>query len=207
MTIVKNSLLRPIFLAIGILFSEVVSADITMFLETPKASETVSGVLFVRGWATAPDGIDRVELTINGKSPAGGTPFIIPMGESRPDVNKLYPNNIGSENSGFNIGFFFSSTEYDPDKKATMVVTAFDKKGASKIETRNFYIDRFETSAPNNFIRDLAIIDMTQASVSTDTYAIYLRNVLIDKKKYNVTIDFNPTLQSLAISSIYPVSP
>ncbi len=43
-------------------FGITANAQIEMNLETPASGERVATVLFVRGWATAPTGIDRVEL-------------------------------------------------------------------------------------------------------------------------------------------------
>lgn len=105
-----------------------------MILETPAADQTITGVLFTRGWAVAPAGIKSVELYID-----GSYILSIPIGESRPDVGALYQGYPGSDTSGFNIGLFYSRFGNGPH---TATVRAIDANGDYKEVSNSFTIAR-----------------------------------------------------------------
>lgn len=191
--------------ALLLLTATTAQAQIEMVLETPAPSETVASVLFIRGWATAPAGIDRVELLINGSNPLPGaaTAFILPLGESRPDVAGLFPGFPGAENSGFNIGFFFTRNTF-PIGNNLITVTAYDNAGNFRSITRSYLLDRFETSEPNNFIRDLSKLSLAAATTEIAGDAVLIRNAQIDGTAYDLTLRFNTTLQSFALAQIVP---
>lgn len=171
------------------------NAQIEMTLETPASGETIATVLFVRGWVTAPTGIDRVELLVNGVNPLGGVgAFVIPFGESRPDVGDLFPTFPGSENAGFNLGFFFTRDTF-PVGANSVTVTAFDNDGNQRSISVNYTLARFETGEPNNFIRDTSKISLSGAWTSVSGNAVMLNNATIDGQSYDIVIRFNTTLQ------------
>lgn len=109
-----------------------------MYLETPAAGQTITGVLFTRGWAVAPTGVNRVESYIDNN-------FLleVPLGESRPEVGALYPSCPGSDTSGFNIGLFYSRLTNGPH---TVTVRVIDNSGCFKDTTNRFTITRFDTT-------------------------------------------------------------
>jgi hypothetical protein len=171
-----------------------VNEKIEMFVETPAPGHTITGVLFTRGWAVAHAGIARVELYIDGT-------FIleIPLGESRPDLGDMYPSYPGSDTSGFNIGLFYSRFANGPH---TATVRAIDTNGDHKEASNSFTITRFDTSAPNNFLRDPSKVDLTGATVSLDGNAILISGMIVDGVAYTVRVEWNTTSQGLAISQI-----
>ena len=183
-------------------FGITANAQIEMYLETPASGETVATVLFVRGWATAPTGIDRVELLINNANPIGGTgAFVIPIGESRPEVGDLFPTFPGSENSGFNLAFFFTRDTF-PVGSNSVTVRAFDKAGNQYSISRTYTLSRFETGEPNNFIRDTSKISLSGASASVSGNAVLLSNAIVDGQSYDIVIRFNTTLQGFVNTQI-----
>lgn len=165
-----------------------------MFLETPAPNQTITGVLFTRGWAVAPAGIAEVEIYIDGN-------FIldIPLGESRPAVGDIYPSYPDSDTAGFNIGLFYSRFAAGLH---TATVRAIDTNGDYKEVSNAFTITRFDTSEPNNFIRDPSKIDLTEATVSLDGNTIAIDGFIVDSMSYRVRMEWNTTLQGLAISQI-----
>lgn len=173
-----------------------VNEQIEIFLETPAPDQTITGVLFTRGWAVAPTGIVRVELYIDGN-------FLleIPLGESRPEVGAMFPSFQSSDTSGFNIGLFYSRFANGPH---TATVRAIDTNGDHKEASNSFTITRFDTSAPNNFLRDLSKINLSGATVGKMGDTIEIDGALIDGISYDVRLEFNVTLQGFAISKISP---
>ncbi len=173
-----------------------VNEQIEMFLETPAAGQTITGVLFARGWAVAPAGIARVELYMDGN-------FLleIPLGETRSAVGDMFPSYPGSYTSGFNIGLFYSRFSSGPH---TATVRAIDTNGDYKEASNSFTITRFDTSAPNNFLRDLSKINLSGATISKMGDTIEIDGALIDGISYDVRLEFNITLQGFAISKISP---
>ncbi len=176
-----------------------VNNQIEMFLETPAPDQTITGVLFTRGWAVAPVGIVHVELYIDGN-------FLleIPLGETRTEVGALYPSYPGSDTSGFNIGLFYSRFA---NGLHTATVRAIDANDDHKEVSNFFTITRFDTSAPNNFLRDPSKVDLTQATVSLDGNSILVKGMVVDGKSYTVRLEWNTTLQGLAISQVTSGSP
>ncbi len=174
-----------------------VNEQIEMFLETPAADQIITGVLYTRGWAVAPDGIARVEFYLDGS-------FLleIPFGETRSDVGDLFPSYPGSYTSGFNIGLFYSRFSRGPH---TATVRAIDTNGDYKEASNPFTITRFDTNAPRNYLRDESKIDFTQAIVSIDGNSILVNGMIVDGISYIVRMKWISDLQQLAISQITPV--
>lgn len=205
--LLRNMSLLGLWLMVMATFTQPSSAQqIEMFLETPAEGERVASVLFIRGWATAPSGIDHVDLVINGVSPLGTTPFRIPFGESRPDVKALFPSYPGSASSGFNVGFFFTNSAYFLGSN-TITVTAYDKNSVSRSVSHVFDLRRFETSAPKNFYRTFGSTGrFSIATAQIEGDSIFIRDAIIDNQTYDLRLKFNPTLQSFTNYDILKVA-
>lgn len=171
-------------------------ADIVMYVETPEAGATYTGDSFIRGWAVSPHGIDRIELDID-----GAYVMNVPIGESRAEVGVMYPDYPGSSLSGFNLAFFYSKLTAGGH---TATVRAIDKDGHTKAQDVAFSVTRFNTTLTNNFIRDFSKIDLTDADVIHDGNQIVVEGMVVDDKRYNVTLGWNITLQGITIIDIQP---
>ncbi|HKJ37621.1 MAG TPA: amidohydrolase family protein, partial [Anaerolineales bacterium] len=69
------------------------------YVDSPTADETVSGTLYIAGWALDDDGpIDRIELYLDGEYIADAV-----YGVSRPDVANDYPGRDGAPNFGYSF--------------------------------------------------------------------------------------------------------
>ncbi|MCU0807904.1 MAG: hypothetical protein MUC53_08175, partial [Candidatus Contendobacter sp.] len=69
--------------------------QIILHLEEPGCGNVYSGVGNIRGWAVAPQGIQRIELAIDGVYRTN-----IPSGGLRTDVGDAYPTYPNANGSG-----------------------------------------------------------------------------------------------------------
>jgi hypothetical protein len=67
-------------------------------VESPKPGEALKGSVRVSGWATADQGVDRIDVYWDDFLAASTH-----TGGSRPDVQKVYPNEKDSDTSGFDF--------------------------------------------------------------------------------------------------------
>ena len=106
-----------------------------LFLETPAAGETVSGSsVQVRGWATDPNGISSVTVTVDGQ-----TTLPVTYGTSRADVCSAVP--VGDPSCP-NVGFVttLDSTLFGPGVHS-MEVVARDTENKTTTVDRSFNVD------------------------------------------------------------------
>jgi hypothetical protein len=66
------------------------------WLDEPTVDASVSGVITVRGWALDNKGVSRVEAVVD-----GGSPTVLSVGGSRPDVCLVWPAYPGCPNVGY----------------------------------------------------------------------------------------------------------
>jgi hypothetical protein len=178
----------------GLAYSNTVNPQIEMYLETPAQNETYTGVAFVRGWAVAPSGIERIELYIDGVYISD-----VPIGESRTAVGELYPNYPDSDKSGFNMAYFYSKLDAGTH---TAAVRAVDRNGQYKDAFSDFNVVRFDTNQSNNFIRDPFIVSLQSANVISDGDAIKIQGLIVDGVLYDVSVSWNTLLQGFTIDKI-----
>lgn len=105
------------------------------FLETPAAGETVTGSSVpIRGWATDPDGISEVTVTIDDQ-----TTLPVTYGSSRPDVCSAVPvEDPNCPNVGFSTTM--DSTLFSPGVHS-MEVVARDAQNKTTTVDRSFNVD------------------------------------------------------------------
>ena len=104
-------------------------------LEEPVNSGIASGISNVRGWAVSSQGIQKVELFVDGQYA-----FEIPYGGQRLDVEAVFPEITQSAESGFGSTYNYgglSSGEH------TMTVRAFATDGRVKDSTTVFTVAGF----------------------------------------------------------------
>ena len=183
-------------------FAQVLSDDdgsqhpsgIEMFLETPAANETYTGVAFVRGWAVSLHGIEKVELHIDGNYVTD-----LPFGELRTAVSALYPDYPDSDKSGFNMAFQYSKLSTG---NHTAIVRAFDRQGNHRDSSAEFNVIRFDTTAENNFLRDDSKIDLSGANITYRKNVVVIENMMVDGKPYDVEISWSILLQGMSVKKI-----
>ena len=117
---------------------------------------TYSGIANIRGWAVAPQGLQRIELYFDGALQGN-----IPLGGRRADVGDAYPSYPGSADSGFAMAFNYSTLSAGPH---TLTVRAVDAAGATRDASAAFTVTRFA----NAYIADPAAVSLNQASPSAE---------------------------------------
>ncbi|MEA1048407.1 Ig-like domain-containing protein [Lamprobacter modestohalophilus] len=182
-------------LTFGSLYAQTsVNPEIQMFLETPEQGAVLTGVAFIRGWAVAPTGISGVQLYVD-----GSYVMDIPIGESRPGVQNIYPSYPGSDKSGFNIAYQYSKLGGGAHQ---FTVRAIDAGGQYKDASASFTVTRFNTSNENNYIRNPNSVSLQSATVNNNGTSITVSGMTVDNTTYDVTLAWSTLLQGLAITNI-----
>ena len=165
-------------------------APFKVHLEEPVKGQVHSGIGSLRGWAIAEDGIDRVEVYID-----GNYAYDAPYGGPRGDVEEKFPEIDGSGQSGFSMAFSYSNLSFG---QHTITVLAFDKTGSSMEATSTFDVVTFD----KKFISKQDVVDATGAEMLSDGDEIYIQNILIDDRNYDLTLKWRTSEQGFEIVEI-----
>lgn len=168
--------------------------DTVLNLEEPFANSTYSGVANLRGWAVSKNGINRIELFIDGSFNTN-----IPSGASRPDVGDDYPSYPNAAKSGFSMAFNYS--RLSPGQH-TMLVRAVDNQGNAKAQTITFFTVRFDV--PGNFLQDPSKVSLigSDLEVGGNGRSILVKNMLVDGKTYTILLDWDMPSQGFSIKQL-----
>ena len=101
-------LILTIFFCSAPVAENVKDERIRVFIEEPAEGESYSGILNLRGWAVAPDGLGvrPHDVYIDGVFR-----FTLPPGGKRSDVGSAYPDYPGSDMAGFSMAFNYKDLE------------------------------------------------------------------------------------------------
>jgi hypothetical protein len=171
----------------------VTADDMKLTFEEPVNLATTSGISNIRGWALSPDGIDRVELYINGTFSGE-----IPYGGARGDVGEIFPDTLNSDKSGFGQVFNFAALGAG---EHTMKVVAVSSNGGMIEKTAIFEVAAFEDA----FIGETGFPSLREASVSLnpDTGDVTLQNVrLPDESSYDVILKWSRAAQNFLMVQV-----
>lgn len=166
------------------------SEQIILSLEEPGSGSVYSGVGNVRGWAVAPQSIQRIELAIDGAYQTD-----IPSGGLRTDVGDAYSTYPNADTSGFSMAFNYSNLALGPH---TLTVRAVDGRGDDRVVTTTFNVARFD----NAFISDPSSVSLNGATVRDDGKSILIDNLLVEGKRYDLRLDWRTATQGFAIAEI-----
>lgn len=164
--------------------------QIILRLEEPESGNVYSGVGNIRGWAVAPQGIQRIELVIDGVYRTN-----IPSGGLRTDVGDAYPTYPNANESGFSMAFNYSDLALGPH---TITVRAIDGRGDDRVVTATFNVTRFDSS----FISDPSGASLSGATVRAEGESIRIENLLVEGKRHDVRLNWRPAMQGFAITQI-----
>lgn len=166
------------------------SEQIILSLEEPRSGSVYSGVGNVRGWAVAPQGIQRIELAIDGAYRTD-----IPSGGLRTDVGDAYPTYPNADASGFSMAFNYSNLALGSH---TLTVRAVDGRGDDRTVTATFSVTRFD----NAFVNDPGSVSLNGATVRDDGKSILIDNLLVEGKRYDLRLGWRTATQGFAIAEI-----
>ena len=162
-------------------------ADFVVSLEEPISGEVHGGIGNLRGWVISNDGIDRVEMWLN-----GSFLFEVPYGGDRPDVAAAYPNTSNSQQSGYSMAFGYSNLGAGTH---TITTRAYTTMGEVKESSATFTV----VTLHKDFIPKTAEIDTGNASADFSSDEILLNNVTIDGRDYDLKLKWRTAEQGFEI--------
>lgn len=169
--------------------------SIVIALEEPAPGSVYSGVSNVRGWAVAPQGLQKIELYVDGALQGH-----IPLGGKRTDVGNAYPSYPGAAESGFAMALNYSNLAAGTH---TLMVRAIDAAGGGRDASTTFTVVRFADS----FMADPMAVNLDNATINWGGNTITIQNLLAVGKPYNVQLNWRPAIQGFAITQINSVAP
>ena len=161
-----------------------------IMLEEPVAGEIHGGVGNLRGWAVATDGIEKIEIMIDGVYA-----FDAPYGGARGDVGAAFPEVANASQSGFSLAYAYSNLS---PGSHTISAVARTQKGETQTSSATFETVRFKQS----FISGAGAIDLAQASCAVDGDEIAATNALIGGDRYDMVLDWRTAEQGFEIIKI-----
>jgi len=168
------------------------NAQIILTLEEPVGGGVYSGIANVRGWAVAPQGVQRIELYLDGALQGN-----IPLGGRRADVGGAYPNDPGSADSGFAMVFNYSTLAAGSH---TLTVRAIDVTGATRDTSATVNVVRFASS----YMADPATVSLDHATLSHAGNTLTVQNLTAEGQSYTIRLAWRPATQGFAIDQIEP---
>jgi len=181
-----------VVLASVLLGAATTSADSTLrvVLEEPVAGETHGGVGNLRGWAVASEGIEKVEIWID-----GAYAFDAPYGGARGDVGAAFPDVSGSDRSGFSLAYAYSTLTAGAH---TISAVARDGAGESRESLANFDVVKFE----EDFISDPNAVSLGEATCSASADEFLLTDALVSGTLYDIVLKWRTAEQGFEIVGI-----
>lgn len=162
-------------------------------LEEPVNGDVLSGTGNLRGFAVASEGIDRVEIWMNGEYK-----FDAPYGGSRDDVaaSEKYSGVAGASDSGYSLAWSYNLFDIGAN---TIEAIAFDKIGNSQKATSVFEVFKFH----KNRIRDPETVQLDQGSTCLlEGNEITVLDALIEEQPYDITLKWKTGSQNFGIIDI-----
>ena len=169
------------------------AAEFRLNLEEPVNFGTASGVANVRGWAISDEGIDRIELLVDGQFA-----FDLPYGSDRNDVQREYPDVEGSLESGF--GATFNYGNLGPGEHS-LTVRAVEVTGDVIEATSNFQVVSFsESFLVGEQPFDLSVAD---ADIDQQTGVITIDNVRLGTVEYDFNLKWSEAAQAFEMTALW----
>jgi hypothetical protein len=162
-------------------------------LEEPANDDVLSGVGNLRGFAVASEGIDRVEIWMNGEYK-----FDAPYGGSRDDVaaSPDYSGIAGANFSGYSLAWSYNLFD---EGMNTDEAIAYDNAGNSTTAISVFETVKFH----KDWIPDPDTVQLDQGSTCLlEENEITILDALIEEQPYDITLKWKTGSQNLQINEI-----
>ena len=169
---------------------DAVVEPLTGYLDQPADQGVYSGVGMIRGWALSEEGVERIEVYIDGHYA-----FDVPYGDPREDVGFAYSDIDGSSTSGFSVPFNYSALSAG-EHAISVIVT--DRLGDRIEHSATFEAVRFEQS----FLYKENTPNMNWSLASSYANYITVRGVEVSGSTYSVTLRWQTMTQSFEIINI-----
>ena len=170
--------------------TEGASATLRVTLEEPVNGEIHSGVGNLRGWAVASEGIEKIEIYID-----GNYAFDAPYGGARGDVGAAFPDVANSTESGFSLAYTYSNLA--PGTHAIEAV-ARAADGETDRSAATFEVVKFAQS----FISDPQAVNLDAASCATEGDEISITGAVVAGETYDLVLDWRTAEQGFEIVEV-----
>lgn len=188
-----ESVQRLAVLVLSILFSiapAVAQSTFRLILEEPVAGEIHGGVGNLRGWAVASEGIEKIEIWID-----GAYAFDAPYGGNRGDVRAAFPDVNDSDKSGFSLAYGYGDLTAGSH---TISAVALNGAGETRETLANFDVVKFK----ENFIRETNAVNLDDAACSASTDEFLLTDALVSGDLYDIVLKWRTAEQGFEIVEI-----
>jgi len=178
-------------LVTGAYTTSVAASDVLrVMLEEPVAGEIHGGVGNLRGWAVASEGIEKVEIWID-----GAYAFDAPYGGARSDVGGAFPDVNGSDESGFSLAYGY--VDLAPGSH-TISAIAHTVTGETEESAANFTVVKFKGA----FISGPNAVDLSNTSCEASGDEISASNALVGGDTYDMVLDWRTAEQGFEVVAI-----
>ena len=159
-------------------------------LEEPVNAEIHGGVGNLRGWAVASQGIEKIEIYID-----GDYAFDAPYGGAREDVGAAFPDVANSTESGFSLAFAYSNLSSGAH---TMEAVARTADGQEARSAATFEVVKFA----QGFISDPQAVNLDAAECVTAGDEISISGAVVAGETYDMVLDWRTAEQGFEIVEI-----
>jgi hypothetical protein len=162
-------------------------------LDEPVNNGVHSGVGMIRGWALSEEGVERVEVHID-----GNYAFDAPYGDPRADIAQAFPDIDNAGTAGFSVPFRYSSLSAG---EHTVSVIVTDKFGAQVERSSTFEVVRFDMAYINK--ANTPNLDWSYTSSFNDY--ITIRGAQVGGQAYDLVLAWQTQTQTFEIIEIVRV--
>lgn len=167
-----------------------VGETLRVSVETPAEGQVYSGIGNFQGWAVAQEGIDRVDLYVDGVFFQSA-----PYGGARGDVGNVFPDVPSSNNSGFSLAYNYGNLS---EGEHTLRAVAVTKNGRTLERSTAFSVTKFH----KDFIGPQDAVSLNGASCEVQGSQMSVVDALIDGKSYDISLEWRTGTQGFEIYKI-----
>jgi hypothetical protein len=160
------------------------------YLNEPLNNGVQSGIGMIRGWALSEEGIEKVEVFID-----GDYAFDVPYGDPRSDIGNAFPDIDDASTSGFSVPFRYSSLSAGQHTVSVVVTDAF---GAQVERSSRFEVVRFDMAYVNK--ANTPNLDWSYVSGFSDY--IMVRSAQVGDQAYDLVLAWQTRTQTFEIVEI-----
>ena len=160
-----------------------------MTLEEPVNGEIHSGVGNLREWAVASQGIEKIEIYID-----GNYAFDAPYGGARGDVGAAFPDVANSTESEFSLAYTYSNLAPGTHtiEAVARALMEWERSAAT------FEVVKFAQS----FISDPQAVNLDAATCATEGDEIIITGAVVAGETYDMVLDWRTAEQGFEIIQI-----
>lgn len=162
-------------------------------LEEPVDGAVHSGVSNLRGWAVASEGIEKVEIYVDGELFQSA-----PYGGNRADVGFIFSSVPGASQSGFSLAYNYNAIDIGSHTISAVAYTASGKTRAAEAT--------FEVVSPGReFVTAAEGVDLSEASCTIERDGIHLEGLVVaGEERWGAVLDWRRASQGFEVQAFIP---